>query len=196
MVGTAQARLCPPYGAVCYNRVMPQYRRAKISANTFFFTVVLADRSSNLLVDQIDRLRQSYRVVQKRRPFETVAICILPDHVHAIWSLPENDTDFSTRWNLIKSGFSRGLEAQPRSESKIAKREKGVWQRRCWEHAIRDEADLARHVDYVHFNPVKHGHVTRVSDWPHSSFHRYVERGVLVADWGGDLKDIPGSFGE
>jgi REP-associated tyrosine transposase len=175
---------------------MPQYRRAKINGCTFFFTVVLADRSSNLLVDQIDRLRQAYRAVQERRPFETIAICILPDHVHAIWALPEGDADFSTRWGLIKSGFSRGLTAQPRSESKIAKREKGVWQRRYWEHAIRDEADLERHIDYIHFNPVKHGHVTRVADWPHSSFHRYVERGALVAGWGGEIKDALGSFGE
>jgi putative transposase len=175
---------------------MPQYRRAKINGSTFFFTVVLADRSSNLLVEQIDRLRQAYRVVQERRPFETVAVCILPDHVHAIWTLPEDDADFSTRWSLIKSGFSRGLDARPRSQSKLAKREKGVWQRRHWEHAIRNEADLERHIDYVHFNPVKHGHVTHVADWPYSSFHRYVEQGVLVADWGGDIMDIPGSFGE
>ena len=175
---------------------MPHYRRAKISGIAFFFTVVLADRSSNLLVDEIDRLRQAYRVVQKRRPFKTTAICVLPDHVHAIWELPEGDSDFPTRWSLIKSGFSRGLEARPRSESKIAKREKGVWQRRYWEHAIRDETDLDRHIDYIHFNPVKHGHVTRVADWPHSSFHRYVERGELAADWGGDMKDIQGSFGE
>ena len=175
---------------------MSQYRRAKINGSTFFFTIVLADRSSHLLVEQIDRLRQAYRVVQERRPFETVAVCILPDHVHAIWTLPEDDADFSTRWSLIKSGFSRGLDARPRSQSKLAKREKGVWQRRYWEHAIRNEADLERHIDYVHFNPVKHGHVTHVADWPHSSFHRYVERGVLVADWGGDIKDIPGSFGE
>jgi len=175
---------------------MPQYRRAKINGSTFFFTIVLADRSSHLLVEQIDRLRQAYRVVQERRPFETVAVCILPDHVHAIWTLPEDDADFSTRWSLIKSGFSRGLDARPRSQSKLAKREKGVWQRRYWEHAIRNEADLERHIDYVHFNPVKHGHVTHVADWPYSSFHRYVERGVLVADWGGDIKDIPGSFGE
>src|SRR5260370_2491903 len=175
---------------------MPQYRRAKISGSTFFFTVVLADRTSNLLVEQIDRLRQVYRVAQERRPFETTAICILPDHVHAIWTLPEGDADFSTRWSLIKSGFSRGLAAQARSESKMAKREKGIWQRRYWEHAIRSEADLERHIDYIRFNPVKHGHVTRVADWPHSSFHRYVGRVLLVADWGGDVKDIPGSFGE
>jgi putative transposase len=175
---------------------MPQYRRAKIDGSTFFFTLVLADRSSNLLVDHIDRLRQAYRTVRERRPFETIAICVLPDHVHAIWALPDGDVDFSTRWSLIKSGFSRGLAAQPRSKSKITKREKGVWQRRYWEHAIRDEGDLERHTDYIHFNPVKHGHVSRVADWAHSSFHRYVERGDLVADWGGDMKDIPGSFGE
>ena len=176
---------------------MPQYRRAKIKGSVFFFTVVLAERSSNLLVDQIDRLRQVYRIVQQRRPFETIAVCVLPDHIHALWALPEGDADFSTRWSLIKSGFSRGLDrVQPLSASKVAKREKGIWQRRYWEHAIRDDADFERHVDYIHFNPVKHGHVTRVRDWPHSSFHRYVERGLLTADWGGDMSDIQGSFGE
>ena len=108
----------------------------------------------------------------------------------------EDDADFSKRWSLIKSGFSRGLDPGTRSASKIGKREKGIWQHRYWEHAIRDDADLERHVDYTHFNPVKHGHVTRVADWPHSSFHRYVERGLLTADWGGDMKDIQGRFGE
>jgi putative transposase len=175
---------------------MPRYVRAKIKGSGFFFTVVLAERPSNLLVDQIDRLRQAYRVVQQRRPFETIAICVLPDHIHALWALPEGDADFSTRWSLIKSGFSRGIESRSRSPSKVIKREKGIWQRRYWEHAIRNDADLDRHVDYIHFNPVKHGHVTRVADWPHSSFHRHVERGVLEADWGGDVKDIQGSFGE
>src|SRR5882724_11454486 len=87
------------------------------------------------------------------------------------------------RWSLIKSGFSRGIEARQRSPSKVSRREKGVWQRRYWEHAIRDDADLARHVEYIHFNPVKHGHVSRVSDWPHSTFHRYVAKGVLPQDW-------------
>src|SRR4051812_30763776 len=147
---------------------MPQYRRAKISGFTFFFTVVLADRSSALLVEQIDRLRTVYRLARERHPFETIAICVLPDHLHAIWSLPEGDADFSTRWSLIKSGFSRGLQDRPRSPSKIVKREKRIWQRRFWEHAVRDDADLERHVDYIHFNPVKHAHVRRVVDWPHS----------------------------
>jgi putative transposase len=175
---------------------MPQYRRSKFKGSVFFFTVVLSERSSNLLFTEIERFRQAYRTVQQRRPFETIAICVLPDHVHALWALPEGDADFSIRWNLIKGGFSRGLDPKPRSASKVAKREKGIWQRRYWEHAIRDDADMERHVDYIHFNPVKHGHVTRAADWPHSSFHRYVERGWLVADWGGDIRDIQGSFGE
>jgi putative transposase len=154
---------------------------------------VLANRSSKLLIEEIDRLRRAYRAVQERRPFETIAVCVLPDHNHALW---ENDRDYSARWSLVKSGFSRGIDAQPRSQSKVSKREKGIWQRRYWEHAIRDDVDLERHVDYIHFNPVKHGHVARVVDWPHSSFHRFVQRGLLEADWGGDLKNIEGAFGE
>src|SRR5882757_2429537 len=176
---------------------MPYYRRAHVEGGVFFFTITLADRSSDILVRQVDRLRRIYASVQKRYPFETVAMCVLPDHLHAIWSLPENDTDFAQRWSLIKAGFSRGLPGEKqRSDSKIARRERGIWQRRYWEHAIRNDADLERHVDYIHFNPVKHGHVTRVADWPHSSFHRYVERGWLAADWGGDVRDVQGSFGE
>jgi putative transposase len=175
---------------------MPHYVRAKTRGNVFFFTVVLAERPSSLLVDEIDRIRKIYRMVQQRHPFETIAVCVLPDHIHAIWELPEGDADFSMRWSLIKGGFSRGLDPQLRSASKIVKREKGIWQRRYWEHAIRDDNDFQRHIDYIHFNPVKHGHVTRVVDWPHSSFHRYVARGILTADWGGDMKDLQGAFGE
>ena len=101
------------------------------------------------------------------------------------------------RWSPIKSGFSRGLPAAARSPSKVAKRERGIWQRRYWEHAIRDDADLTRHIDYIHFNPVKHGLVSRVCDWPHSSFHQYVKRGDLPEDWGGDVREMAGSaFGE
>ncbi|MFK4387585.1 REP-associated tyrosine transposase [Bradyrhizobium sp. USDA 223] len=173
---------------------MSRYRRAQ--GSTFFFTVVLADRSSTLLVDHVDRLRRIYQTVQQRRPFETIAICILPDHLHAIWSLPDHDVNFSSRWNLIKGGFSRGIEPRERSVSKLLKREKGIWQRRYWEHAIRDDADLEHHVDYIHFNPVKHGLVERVRDWSLSSFHRYVQQGDLPLDWGGDMRDIAGRFGE
>ena len=176
---------------------MPRYRRANIAGGTFFFTVAIADRSDDLLVREVDRLRSVYRSVSKRYPFHTIAICILPDHLHAIWSLPESDADFALRWSLIKAGFSRGLDADaPRSARHVAKRERGLWQRRYWEHAIRNETDLARHVDYIHFNPVKHGLVTRVVDWPHSSFHQYVARGDLPEDWGGDMREIRGSFGE
>ena len=176
---------------------MPQYRRVKLSGGTFFFTVAIANRRDDLLVRQIERLRRVYHEVQLRHPFQTIAICILPDHLHAIWSLPENDSDFPLRWNLIKAGFSRGLAASPlRSIRHVSKREKGLWQRRYWEHAIRDEGDLYRHIDYIHFNPVKHGLVSRVVDWPHSSFHQYVAREALPLDWGGDMREISGSFGE
>ena len=160
----------------------------------FFFTVTVADRSSGLLVRQIDRLRRIYASVQKRYPFETVAICILPDHLHAIWALPPGDNDYPMRWNVIKAGFSRELyETAPCSLSKQARRERGLWQRRYWEHEIRDDTDLERHVDYVHFNPVKHGHVSRACDWPYSSFHRYVPQGILPADWGGMAGNLKAS---
>ena len=177
---------------------MPNYRRAAIAGGTFFFTLALTDRSSDLLVREIDRLRRAYAHVAEQRPFETIAICVLPDHLHAIWQLPPDDPDFALRWNLIKAGFSRGLAAAaPRSASKSAKREKGIWQRRYWEHAIRNDEDLARHIDYIHFNPVKHGLVSRVRDWPHSTFHRYVKRGDLPEDWGGDVRvTTGGAFGE
>ena len=162
---------------------MSRYRRVKLDGGTFFFTLVLADRSDGLLIRHIDRLRRAYKVVQERLPFETAAICILPDHLHALWLLPDGDANYASRWSLFKSSFSRGLPAaNTRSVSKRKKREKGIWQRRYWEHAIRNDADFERHVDYIHYNPVKHGLVTRVADWPHSSFHRYVEQGILPAD--------------
>ena len=176
---------------------MSYYRRVKIEGGTFFFTVTLADRSQDLLVRHIDLLRDAYRAVRRERPFNTVAICILPDHLHVVWSLPDGDTDYATRWNHIKGGFSRGLPAaSSRSSSKIIKRDKGLWQRRYWEHTIRNKKDLMRHIDYIHFNPVKHGFVTSVRNWPHSTFHRYVKMGMLPNDWGGDMDDTSGEFGE
>jgi putative transposase len=176
---------------------MSRYRRAKIEGGVFFFTVALADRSSDLLARHMDRLRRIYTSVQQRQPFETIAICVLPDHLHAVWQLPDGDFDFPSRWSSIKSGFSRGLPIEvPRSQSKIARRERGLSQRRYWEHAIRDDIDLAHHIDYIHFNPVKHGHVTRVCDWPHSSFKNYVRRGDLPLDWGGDYEVLDGRYGE
>ena len=176
---------------------MPRYQRALVPGGRFFFTVTIADRTDDLLVREIARLQHSYRSIAERYPFETLAICILPDHLHAMWSLPEGDSDFSGRWSLIKSGFARGLARPSKLSSRqISKREKGLWQRRFWEHAIRDERDYARHLDYIHFNPVKHGLVSRVCDWPHSGFHEFVARGELPQDWGGDAREIVGSFGE
>ncbi len=175
---------------------MSRYRRLKIEGGAFFFTLALADRGGDLLVRHIERMRRAYAAVEERRPFETVAICILPDHIHALWQLPDGDAEYASRWSLIKSNFSRGLPAARRSMSKIRKRERGIWQRRYWEHAIRDDADFERHIDYIHYNPVKHRLVTRVADWPFSSFHRYVAQDVLPGDWAGDASELSGRFGE
>jgi putative transposase len=176
---------------------MSRYRRARAAGGVYFFSVTLARRDVSLLVDHIDVFRSAYRETTRALPFSTLAICVLPDHVHAVWQLPDGDADFSTRWSGIKRGFSRSLPAAPqRSQSKLAKRDKGIWQRRFWEHQIRDEEDLRRHIDYLHYNPVKHGLVARVRDWPYSSFHREVERGTLSFDWAGGGGDDRDEFGE
>ncbi len=175
---------------------MSRYRRLKIEGGAFLFTLALGDRGSNLLVRHIERLRSACAEVEKRHPFETVAICILPDHIHALWQLSGGDADYASRWSLLKSGFSRDLPPAKRSMSKIRKGEKGIWQRRYWEHAIRNDIDFERRVDYIHYNAVKHGLVTRVADWPFSSFHRYVAQGMLPGDRAGDATDLSGRFGE
>lgn len=175
---------------------MSNYRREWMPGGTYFFTVTLANRRSTVLTDAIQLLRHAYGTTASHMPFQTIAICVLPDHLHAVWRLPEGDSAYARRWSSIKSGFSRGLPASPDvSASKVRKREKGIWQRRFWEHRIRDADDLARHVDYIHYNPVRHGLVKRVGDWPYSSFHRYVEQGILPADWAGG-GDRDGAFGE
>ena len=152
---------------------MPFYRRLYVPGGTYFFTVNLQDRRSRLLVEHVDALRAAYRYGRSRRPFETVAICILPEHLHCIWTLPEDDHDFSTRWRLIKSAFSRALPVDVDPAPGRRAGERGIWQRRFWEHAIRDDADLAAHVDYIHANPVKHGHAADMDEWPYSSWRRY-----------------------
>ena len=167
---------------------MTNYRRSRVAGASYFFTVNLAERSQSLLVEHIASLRTAFRRVHRSHPFTTDAIVVLPDHLHAIWSLPADDGDFALRWRLIKTAFSRGLpRIECRSASRQAKQERGIWQRRYWEHLIRDEADFSRHVDYIHINPVKHGLVTRVADWPYSSFHRHVQAGILPMDWAGDI---------
>ncbi len=164
---------------------MMKYRRSLVASGTFFFTVNLADRQSDLLVAHVESLRSVVRLTRQRHPFEIVAMVVLPDHLHAIWRLPENDTDYPTRWSLIKAGFSRRLaKSESIGASRLRKRERGIWQRRYWEHQIRDDDDLDRHVAYVHFNPVKHGYVERAIDWPYSSIHRYVGEGAVSETWG------------
>jgi putative transposase len=176
---------------------MTNYRRNFVPGASYFFTVNLADRRSRLLTEQVDVLRSAFRDTRSRHPFAIDAIVVLPDHLHAIWTLPEGDSNFSVRWRLIKSSFSRELPpSEPISRSRAEKGERGIWQRRYWEHTLRDEADFARHVDYIHFNPVKHGHARRVSEWLHSSFHRMVRLGVYPADWGGDMGVNDADFGE
>lgn len=164
---------------------MRTYTRAKVPGGVYFFTVNLAERRGNdLLVRHIAALREAFRLTQRDHPFEMEAVVILPDHLHCLWRLPSHDADFPTRWRLIKARFSRLIEPGERvSASRSRKGERGIWQRRYWEHVIRDERDYARHMDYIHYNPVKHGWTQRVRDWPHSSFHRLVERGVYPADW-------------
>jgi putative transposase len=163
---------------------MTNYRRNILPGASYFFTVNLADRHLNLLTDHIELLRASFREVRARHPFTIEAIVVLPDHLHAIWTLPNGDADYAMRWRQIKSTFSRGLPAGERlSASRANKGERGIWQRRYWEHTLRDDEDFARHIDYIHFNPVKHGHAADASAWPYSSFQRMVRLGYYPQDW-------------
>ena len=157
----------------------------------------LADRRSRLLTDNVDLLRNAFRYARGRQPFTIEAIVVLPDHLHTMWTLPWGDADFPTRWRLIKTVFSRGIaHGERRSQSRLSKDERGVWQRRYWEHTLRDERDFERHCDYIHFNPIKHGHVQATRDWPYSSFHRWVKLGVYTADWTCEEEFNGGEFGE
>lgn len=165
---------------------MPNYRRNFLPGGSFFFTVNLLERRSDLLVRHIDLLRDSVRRVRRLYPFAIDAWVVLPEHLHYVWTLAPGEADFALRWRLIKLLFSKGLPQTERlSELRRRRNERGIWQRRYWEHTLRDEADFGAHVDYVHINPMKHGLVERVADWPYSTFHRYVQAGALPADWGG-----------
>ena len=163
---------------------MPNYRRRYIEGGLYFFTVRLSPLSQISLIQQIDILRHTMRKERAMHPFEIVEAVILPDHLHAIWRLPLGDADFSSRWGRIKAGFSKALPDQPsRSLSKQIKRERGIWQRRFWEHSIGSEEELAHYRACCWYNPVKHGYVSQVFDWPFSSFHRAVKSGAVAADW-------------
>jgi putative transposase len=172
---------------------MSNYRRAYCPGATYFFTVVTYRRqpifhdemARQLLRDAILKTRQNY-------PFTIDAWVLLPDHLHCIWTLPEHDHDFSIRWNLIKSTFSKSAKPnyhnpQWMNSSKQKHRETTIWQRRFWEHLIQNDDDFTKHFDYIHYNPVKHGYVQRVCDWHYSTFHRYVKTGIYPQDWGSDV---------
>lgn len=175
-----------------------QYRRADVKGATYFFTVNLAERNSTLLVDEFDKLRRIINKVKNNHPFILDALVVLPDHLHAIWTLPIGDNNFSKRWMLIKAGFSRQLPKNERiNKSRVKKGERGIWQWRYWEHLIRDEDDYEKHINYIHYNPVKHGYVKRAVDWQYSTVHDYVEKGVVMADCGcSGIGDKNIDFGE
>jgi putative transposase len=182
----------PPYDVA----TMPNYRRAFVPGGCWFFTVNLLDRQSTLLSDSVELLRDAVRATRQSHPFHIDAMVVLPDHLHAVWTLPPDDADFSVRWRLIKTRFAKAIPPGERlSPVRQARNERGIWQRRFWEHLIRDERDYARHLEYCYINPVKHGLVRRVCDWPHSSFHRDVRAGIFPIDWAGEV-DATGEFGE
>ena len=164
-----------------------EYRRTYIPGGTYFFTLVTYKRRPIFSdLEAIDLLRKSFRYTMDRMPFNIIASAILPDHMHFIWSLPQESSDFSTRWRMIKSHFSRNWHGRKTSEvvSRQNKGEVDVWQRRFWEHLIRDEQDLSKHIEYIHYNPVKHGLVKSPADWQFSSFSKYVKDGYYPPDWG------------
>lgn len=169
---------------------MPNYARYYEPEATYFFTLVTHERKG-FLTSWTARhcLRAAWRETCEHRPFQTVAVCLLPDHLHCLWTLPAGDTDYATRWSAIKSRFTRYYQANggtegTRNASRQRRGERGFWQRRFWEHVIRDAEDFARHFDYIHFNPVKHGLVDYPEQWPWSTFHRYARQGWYNADWG------------
>jgi len=163
------------------------YRRNYSAGGTYFLTLCLADRKSSLLIDYIDELREAYRKTLAKQPFIVEAMVVLPEHLHALWTLPESDCDYPNRVRLFKSNFSKVLPQHikwPRNESQRKKGEVGIWQRRYWEHTVRDATDFNQYMDYIHYNPVKHGLVNTVAEWPYSTFHRMVRHGYYPADWG------------
>jgi putative transposase len=174
--------------------MMARYLRPKVTGPQIFFTLALEQRGEDRLLRHIDDLRDAVRMTQNSRPFRIDAMVVLPDHLHAIWTLPPQDRDFATRWGSIKALFSMRQEAGAQRASHLKRREKAIWQRRFWEHHIRDECDLAAHMGYCWANPVKHGLVARAVDWPFSSIHREIKRGKVDPSWSGIVPS--GDYGE
>ena len=182
---------------------MPNYRRSNTSGATFFFTLVTFQRRK-ILTNEQSRfwLLESVVKTRDRFPFLVDAWVLLPDHMHCMWTLPEGDFDFSIRWNGIKSRFTKlakNLLHKPElmSPSKHKHRESTIWQRRFWEHQIRDDNDYEKHMNYIHYNPVKHSYVNKAADWPYSSFHRYVRNEIYSPTWGHSMPNkFAGEYGE
>jgi putative transposase len=178
------------------NGIAMKYRRAFIPGGSFFFTLVTEQRRPLLASSEaVDVLRMAFRTVLATRPFEIDAIVVLPDHLHCVWTMPPGDADFATRWRLIKTWFTKHCDPALRTapnRARLSKGQQAIWQLRYWEHALRDETDVSRHIDYIHFNPVKHGHVSSAIEWPHSSFRRFVKDGAYPADWGQGAMDFDG----
>lgn len=176
-----------------------QYRRDYTKGATYFFTVVAFLRKPIFDTPaRIAQLREAFRAEMARRPFHIDAIVVLPDHIHAVWTLPPEDADYSIRWRNIKRAFTLHIETEHRpavSARRLRKKEQAIWQSRFWEHRIRDARDYAHHVDYVHHNPVKHGYVQRAVDWPYSSIHKYVRQGILPTHWGCGPLAFPDNVG-
>ncbi len=180
---------------------MSDYRRPWVAGGTYFFTVVTYERRQVLTTEAVRAaLRDAINQARTTLPFKIDAWVLLPDHLHCVWTLPWPDDNFAARWAIIKRRVAREctaiVGALP-SISRIRRNEQVFWQRRFWEHQIRDDDDLTRHLDYIHWNPVKHGLVKMVKDWPYSTFHRYVAQGIYPGDWGGiEVVDTGGNFGE
>jgi putative transposase len=178
---------------------MTHYRRIR-SGNTFFFTLVSHRRRPILCHPRMrDGLRRAIQDLRRNHPFSIDGWVLMPDHLHCIWTLPDGDADFSTRWSLIKRSVSRlsrdlALDPDERSPSACKRRESTIWQRRFREHLIRDDIDFERHLDYIHFNPVRHGYAGRAIDWPYSTMHRYVKEGRYPGDWSGGANPEWGDF--
>ena len=175
---------------------MPDYRRNRVKGGCYFFTFNLLQRQQNrLLVEQIELFRNLVKQEKQKHPFHIDVWVILPEHTHCILTLPLGDDDYSKRIRLIKTLFSKQIPKTERlSKVRRNKGERGIWQRRYWEHTIQDDQDYARHMDYLHYNPVKHVHVKKVIDWPYSTFHYHVAHGLYPEDWGDNEIDI--SIGE